>query len=435
MIVFELAVVGGLMLLNGFFAMSELAVVSSRRGRLQHLARSGSRGAATALRLLEDPTGFLSTVQVGITLVGIFAGAYSGATLAGPLADLLRTVPWIGSAAPNVAFVLVVVSITYLSLVVGELVPKRVALSNAEAIAAFVAPFMATLSRLGTPVVWFLKLSTEAVLRVIGITPKPESTVTEEEVKSLIAEGTEAGVFHEAEREMIEGVIRIADRSVRSIMVPRPAVAWLDTNADTDSVLEEVRRHRHSRYPVCGGAIDNVIGVVHTKELLDQLRQSGRVDLEALVREPLYVSESMPVLHILERFRTAAVHMAIVVDERGTFEGIVTPMDILSGIVGSLPEEERDGIPAAVRRADGSWLLDGSLPVHVAEQTLSVSGMALDDYETLAGFVLFNLAHIPAAGETFAWNGWRFEVADMDGRRVDKVIASELKELTPVDAG
>ena len=425
MVLLEIAVVGFLVLLNGFLAMSEIAVVSSRRGRLRHMAQTGARGARRALKLAEDPTGFLSTVQIGITLVGILAGAYSGATLAGPLGEALAPVPGVGAAADDLALTLVVVAITYLSLIVGELVPKRIALSNAEGIAALVAPFMTALARAAHPAVWFLGLSTDALLRLIGVKPRADSTVTEEEVKSLIAEGADAGIFHPAEKDMIDGVLRLADRSVRSIMVPRPEVVWLDPGDPADAVLDEVRDSGHSRYPVSRGDIDAVIGIVDAKGLLDQMRRTGTLDLAAAAYEPLYVSDATPVLRLLERFKEAGVHMAIVLDEHGSFEGLATPTDVLTAIAGGLPERADEQEPEAVRRDDGSWLLDGRMAVHDVERTLELAGMGTDgSFVTLAGFVLHRLGRIPEAGESFEWRGWRFEVVDLDGRRIDKVLAA-----------
>lgn len=423
MLVFELAIVAGLILLNGFFAMSELALMSSRRGRLEYLARSGRRGAATALKLFDDPTDFLSTVQVWITLVGIFAGAYSGATFAEPLAGVLRAIPILEGVAGMVAFAMVVVTTTYVSLMVGELIPKQIALSDSEGIAAAIAGPMALLARIGAPVVRLLSLSTEAVVRLFGIGGGLQTTVTEEEVKALIAEGTEAGVFKPAEREMIEGVIRIADRSVRSIMIPRREVVWLDIDAPDDAVFDEVSRHGHSRYLVCRGDVDGILGIAHTRDMLDQMRRTGALDLAAILHEPLYVSESIPVLAILDRFRDAATHMAVIVDEHGALEGVVTPMDMLIGIAGDLPDRGETAGPDAVERPDGSWLLEASMPLHAVERVLAVPDMALGDYETLAGFVLHQLGHLPESGESVTWSGWRFEVVDMDGRRIDKVLA------------
>ncbi len=427
MLILELAVVGSLILLNGFFAMSELAVVSSRKGRLQQLAQSGSRGARRALKLIEDPTGFLSTVQIGITLVGVLAGAYSGATLAEPLADALGTLSWIDASADELAFVIVVVGITYLSLIVGELVPKRLALSNAEGLASLVAPVLTILARAGAPLVWFLRVSTEAVLAVLRVKTTASSTVTEEEVKSLIAEGTSAGIFEPAEQDMVGRVLRLADRPVRTIMVPRPDVIWLDANDPDDAILDEVRDSGHSRFPVArGDDVDQAVGVVHAKDLLEQQRQTGAIDLIAAMREPLYVSDSMPILKLLDQFRSSSVHMALVLDEHGSLEGVVTPLDILIAITGGLPEREGDGDPDAVRRDDGSWLLDGRMAIDEVERVLDAPAIADGDYATLAGFVLHRLGHIPKPGESFVWRDWRFEVVDLDRRRIDKVLATRI---------
>ncbi len=303
--------------------------------------------------------------------------------------------------------------------------PKRIALNNAEAIAAFVASPMAILAKIGTPIVWFLRVSTEAVLRLLGIKPKPESTVTEEEVKSMIAEGTDAGVFLPAEKEMIESVLSIADRSVRSIMVPRPDVVWLDASDSAEAVLDEIRESGHSRFPVSRSDVDEVIGVVHAKELLEQQRRTGTIDLDAAAREPVYVPETMPILKLIDRFKASIVHMAIVLDEHGTFEGIVTPTDVLTAIAGALPERPGEDAPDAVLREDGSWLLDGRLPIDKVERILEVRDMLEDEeFVTLAGFVLHQCNHVPQVGEHFVWRNWRFEVVDLDGRRIDKVLAS-----------
>jgi putative hemolysin len=321
MLIWELSLVGSLILLNGFFAMSELAIVSARRARLQHMAQTGTHGARRALRLAEDPTSFLSTVQVGITLVGIFAGAYGSATLAEPLAALLRTLPAMRDYADAPALGIVIVAITYLSLIVGELVPKRMALNNAEGIAAFVAEPMHLLARAGRPVVWFLGVSTNAVLALLRIRPNADSTVSEEEVRLMIAEGTDAGVFEPAEREMIESVLAMADRTVRAIMVPRPEVVWLDVNDTVDAIFAKIRDSDHSRFPVSHGDLDDDLGIVHAKDLLEQLRDRGVIDLHSASREPLYVPETMPILKLIDRFKASALHMAIVIDEHGSFEG------------------------------------------------------------------------------------------------------------------
>jgi putative hemolysin len=409
--------------------MSELAIVSARRARLQYMAQSGSRSAARALRLAEDPTGFLSTVQVGITLVGIFAGAYGGATLAEPLAAAMRTIPQVGEMADDLALGIVIVAITYLSLIAGELVPKRIALNNAERIAAFVATPMHLLARIGRPVVWFLGVSTDALLALLRIRPKAESTVSEEEVRLMIAEGTDAGVFHPAEREMIESVLAMADRTVRAIMVPRPEVIWLDVNDPVETNLVTIRDSGHSRFPVSDGDLDQDLAIVHAKDLLEQLNRDGSIDLAAAARDPLYVPETMPILKLIDRFKSTGMHMAVVVDEHGSFEGLVTPTDVLTAIAGALPDHPGDESSEAVQRDDGSWLLDGRLPIDKVERTLGLRDMQEDeDFVSLAGFVLYRCGHVPEVGESFVWRGWRFEVVDLDGRRIDKILASPVTD-------
>jgi putative hemolysin len=419
---FAIVVVSVLILLNGFFAMSELAIVSARRSRLEAMARQGDRGAGRALRLAEDPTGFLSTVQIGITLIGIFAGAFSGATLSEPLAALLRGIPAVAGIAQPLAFGLVVLATTYVSLIIGELVPKRLALRNAEGIAARVSGPMTVLAAVGRPVVWFLRLSTEAVLGLLRLRGEAPSSVTEEEVKAMIAEGTDAGVFHEAERELLEGVIRFADRPLRSIMVPRHAVAWLDADAQREETLDRVLGSGHSRFPLCTGDIDDVIGFVHVKDILE-LNLRGGGDLRTVVRDPLYVSETIPALRMIELFRSSGTHLGVVIDEYGSFEGLVTPTDILTGIAGDLPDAGEVVEAGAHQREDGSWLLDGSLPVDAAAKVLGAEDMASDEYATLAGMIIEELGHLPIPGESVTLHGWCFEVVDLDGRRIDKLLA------------
>ena len=428
--VWDLLVIAFLIVLNGFFAMSELAVMSSRRARLEHMAEERVRGARAALRLLDDPTRFLSTVQIGITLVGVFAGAYSGATLAEPLSQILPDA--IDPYSYPVALGIVIVGITYLSLVIGELVPKRAAFNNPERVAASVAPFMARLSVVGSPIVYLLQFSTDALVKLLRIPDRPESQVTEEEVKRLIAEGARTGIFHVAERDMINGVLRLADRSVRSVMTPRVEVVWIDLDDPPETIRQEIADSGHSRYPAGRKGLDELEGIIHTKHLFDQVARTGRFDIAASLRQPLVVHEATPVLGLLEMFRENPVHMAVVVDEYGVLEGIVTPTDILTAIAGELPESMTDlEEAAAVRREDGSWLMDGMLGIHEAERLLERKDMRGDeDFETLAGFVLARLARIPQIGDHFEWNGLRFEIVDMDGRRVDRILVAPLAPAT-----
>ena len=419
----EIAIVLFLVLLNGYFSMSELAVVSARRARLQHLADQRVRGARTAIALAEDPGRFLSTVQVGITLVGVLTGAFGGASLAGYLAAWLRPIPALEGWADGIALAVVVLAITYVTLIAGELVPKRLALIAPESIALRVSRPMRFLSRIGGPIVWVLQKSTDGVLALFGVDRTKSPTVSEDEVRMMIAEGTSAGVFHQAERHMIERLLRLADRSVQAIMTPRFDVVWLDTNDAWEVVRREIAASGHSRLLVCRGEIDEVVGVVQTKDLVDiNLHVSG-FDLKKVVRQPLVVHESTTILRLLEMFREAPVHMAVIVDEYGSLVGLATPIDILGGIAGDLPEAGNEDVPEATRREDGSWLIDGMMDIERAETLLERRDMRGDhDFNTLAGFVLWRLGRLPHAGDAIEWEGLRFEVIDMDGRRVDKVL-------------
>jgi putative hemolysin len=418
----ELVIVVALILLNAFFAMSELALVSARRARLQGMAEQGHRGAKAALALAADPNRLLSTVQVGITLIGIFAGAFGGATLSVPLRDWMVTLPVVGPWADGLSFAIVVVAITYFSLIVGELVPKRIALNHAESIASRVARPMQTVAAVGAPIVWLLQRSTELVLRLLGVSAVPAQTVTEEEVKSMIAEGARTGVFDPAEREMLEGVLRLADRSVRTIMTPRPDVVWLDIDDIPEAIRREITASGRSRFPVSRGDLDEIVGIVHSKDLLDLLLTGKPLDLQICLHKPLIIHDGTPVLRVLELFKQAGLHMAIVVDEYGSIEGIATVTDILETIAGDFPDEGEDDA-SAIRREDGTWLVDGMLPIDEVEHRLGLRGLRGErDFHTLAGFILAELGHVPRAGEHFVHQGSRYEVMDMDGRRVDKVL-------------
>ena len=430
----EVLVVVILVLLNGFLAMSELALVSARKARLEAMARDGNKGAATALSLIGDPNRFLCTVQIGITLVGIIAGAYSGATLGERLGGWLSRFEFVGGYGYTAGIAIVVVSITYLSLIAGELVPKRIALANPERTAAFVAPPMRALSIAAAPAVWLLKLSIDAVLRVLGLNYTHGSQVSEDEIKSLIAEGTRAGVFVPQERQMIEGVLRLADRSVGTIMTPRVDMVWLDRNAPAEEVARIIGENRFSRFPVCDGSIDEVSGVVHVKDIVPPALISGTLSLKKYMTSAPFVPENKEVLRLLDRFKQDKVHVAIVVDEYGSTLGIVTLTDILEAIAGELPELGEEEGAAMRQRADGSWFVDGAMPV---DEFAAVFGIETNarDYNTLAGFALSQFGHLPVAGESFEFGGWRFEVADMDGRRIDNLIVAPLGERTQESEG
>ncbi len=419
-----------LILVNGLFAMSELAVFTSRATRLRQQAQAGSRGARAALRLLDDPTRFLSTVQFYITLIGVLLGVYSGVQFAEPLAAWLVQFDPLAPVAEyldTTAYALVVVGVTFLSLVIGELVPKRWALTNPEKIAALVARPMEVLAIASTPFIWVLQGSTEVVAKLLGLRKSTNRGVSEEEIRSLIAEATHTGVFHVAEHQMIEGVLRLPDRTVRSIMIPRGDVIWLDASDSRETVWNAVRSSGHSRYPVCRGQLDELLGIVLTGDLAEWLGDQASGDLAARVRAPLVVHESTRILRLLDLFRESKMHFAVIVDEHGSIEGVVTPSDILTAITGELPEAANEEVPEVVVRDDRSWLIDGRMPIDDVERTLAVGNMRSgDDYTTLAGFVLAQLGHLPTTGESFRWRGLRFEIVDMDARRIDKLLVHRL---------
>jgi putative hemolysin len=426
-LVFECGIVLLLILLNAFFAMSELAIVSARRPRLQKLKERGHRGAAVALRLSEDPGGFLSAVQVGITLIGIVAGAYSGTTLADPFAAYLReTLPSLGEAADNVALVLVVSVITYLSLVVGELVPKRLAMNHAEGIAVVVSRPIALLARAGTPVVWLLQRSTELLVRVLGGS-KEKQGVTSEEVRTLIAESTEQGEIEPAERHMLEGVFELSELQVKAIMTPRPDIEWLSKHADKAELRERLSTARHSRLLLSGDGLDDILGMVRMRDLVNQLAAGQAIDLEAAAVKVLNIHETTTALRLLELFRNAPSHLAVVLDEYGSVLGVVTPNDVLSAVTGRLLETSDDGANIT-RRSDGSWLMDGRVRVADAERAAAAFDWQGKNYTTVAGLVLHHLGRVPKTGETVAVGPYTIEVIDMDGRRIDKVLVTRKPE-------
>lgn len=423
----EIAIIVLLTLLNGAFAMSELAVVSSRRARLQVMADGGNAGARTALRMIDEPSRFLSTVQIGITLVGVGAGAFGGATLGARFGAWLDTIPVFGGYGEVVGYGTVIIAITYLSIVLGELIPKRIALKNPERIASIVARPMRLLSKVAAPFVWLLGASTDTLLRLLGLHGKRESTITEEEVRSMITEGTQAGVFVPQEKRMIDGVLRLADRTVRAIMTPRPEVIWLDTNESVDALLDKIRSAGHSRYPVCRGDLEDIMGIVHARDLLDDAARGKPFHLERRAVKPLVVHDGTSVLKLLDLMKSSGQHFAVVVDEYGIVEGVITITDILETIAGDLPEAGEVPEVGAVRREDGSWLVEGWMPVDEFEETIGLSGVrGAGKFHTVAGFVLNTLGHVPTVGEAFEHGGFRFEVVDMDGRRIDKILVHSL---------
>jgi putative hemolysin len=421
----EILIILLLVLLNGAFAMSELAIVSSRRSRLMAMQKRGVRGADTALALADDPKRFLPTVQVGITMVGIIAGAFGGARLSGTVAHALEMLPFPVPFVQEVSFALVVLVITYLSLILGELVPKQLALREPEKIAILVARPLALLARLTAPMVWLLGASSALVLRFFGPAPTSDQSVTEEEVKAVVAEGAQAGALETEERHMIERVLRLGDKPVRALMTPRNDIAWLDRNEPLENLPERLRASHVTRFIVADGRVDNVVGVVAAKDLLDQLLAGGPMSLDAALRQPLVLPDTLTALDALERLRGDPLGMALVLDEYGSFEGMVTASDLLEAIIGELGPSEAMPSEAAVLRFDGSLLLDGSMPSDELRARLDLPEMpGAGTYHTVAGLMLALLQRVPREGDRIVWAGWRFEVVDMDGRRVDKVLAN-----------
>lgn len=421
----DAAIIAGLILLNGFFAMSELAIVSARRPRLRAMAAQGSAGAKAAMTLAEEPGRFLSGVQIGITLVGIINGAYSGATLAGPVGERLAAISGLpADTAEEIGFAVVIALTTYLSLIIGELVPKQFALRSPESIAVKVAPAMVLFAKLTTPFVAALDWSSKLVFRLLGQSRDNTQTVTEEELRSVVAEATTAGVIEAEESQMISGIMRLADRRVRGVMTPRGEIDWIDTGADEASVRAQLAATPHSRLLVANGGIDDIIGVLQARDVVQALIEGRPLDLAALARPAPVLPDMLDAVDALNALRDADIPMALVHDEYGHFEGIVTPSDVLSAIAGAFRSDiDLGSDPPAVERDDGSWLISGALPVDELADRLGLPLPEERDYETVAGLALDRLRHLPETGERFLLGEWQFEIVDMDGRKIDKLLA------------
>ena len=424
-----------LIVANGLFSMSEIALVSSRKARLQQMAEDGDARAQTALDLIRDPGRFLATVQVGITLVGTLAGAYGGVAIAENLAVRFRTIPWMAEYANSLALIVVVLVVTYFQVVLGELVPKALALRHSEAISRYVAGFMTGLSRVAGPVVQFLNLSTKGLLRVVGIRAEVEPSVTEEEISLMLTQGTKAGLYHESQQEMMESVIGMGERRITSLMTPRPDLEWLDSTADLDTIRTKLVEHPYSRFPVCRGGFDDLVGVVHAKDLLSRSLAGQPLDLENMAKPVPVIPASVDILKALETFRASGATLALVSDEYGSILGLVTLDDVLRDILGDVAtaHAHEGDEPDAIQRNDGSWLVEGTTPVDDVEELLDVKSLYddeddEDESQTLGGFIMARLGRIPQAGDTFESAGWRYEVVDMDGHRVDKVLVSRVEE-------
>ena len=412
--------------------MSELAVVSAREARLKAMAKAGRRGAQTALDLAADPGRFLSTVQIGITLIGILAGAYSGASLGGPVADRLG---WLGlepANAQTVGFVLVIVVTTYASLIIGELVPKQFALREPEAIAVWVAAPMRWLSKATAPAVWLLDRTSALIFRLLRLQRETDSAVTAEELHHVVSEAHHAGLIEENERAIIAGVVRLADRPTREVMTPRTDVDWIDIDASDEEVRRQLVETPHTRLPVAQGSIDQLLGVVQARDIAAALAAGRPLDLHALLREAPVVGDQMDAMDTLAVLRAADVPMAFVHDEYGHFDGLVTPADLLAALAGAFASDrDHDTDPPLVEREDGSWLVSGSLSADAMADRLGINLAEDRDYATAAGFALSVLKHLPEVGEVFTHDGWRWEVVDMDGRKIDKLLASVIVRVAP----
>ncbi|MFZ4807603.1 MAG: hemolysin family protein [Hyphomicrobiaceae bacterium] len=423
----ELLIVLTLICINGLFALSELAVVSARHPRLKAMAASGRPGARQALSLASNPGRFLSAVQIGITLIGILNGAYSGETFGIYAVDMLKRAGLPQSIAGPLGYAGVVLVITYLSVIIGELVPKNFALRSAESIACAVAPMMMRFSSIASPAVWLLDASTRLVFRLFGLSTESEARVTDEEIKTLIAEAESAGVLEKGEREMISGVMRLADRAVVGLMTPRTDVDWIDITAPEEQIRSRLISTPHSRLPVGDGSSDHMLGVVQTRELLATMLAGHPFDVRRHIRKAPIVPETMDALDVLAVLREAEVPVALIHDEHGHFEGLVTPADVLEAIAGVFKSDTAGVEPYAIERGDGSWLLSGAMPVDEMADRIGIVLPQQRSYETVAGFVLSQLQHLPKTGEHIDSLGWRFEVVDRDGRRIDKILASRIK--------
>jgi putative hemolysin len=426
----EIGIILLLIVLNGIFSMSEIAIVSSRKSRLESAAQKGDGRAGMALELTNSPNKFLSTVQVGITSIGVLNGVFGGANLADHLSIWLARIPIIQPYSHAIALSIIVILITFFSLVIGELVPKRIGMHSPESIARVMAYPMNFISKLCSPLVWLLSHSTEWILKLFRLKASVEPPVTEEEIKSLMAQGTNMGMFEEVEQDIVERVFQLSDRKVGSIMTHKLDVEWIDINDDMDLIKNEIIQSAYSSFPVCRETIDDVIGIIYTKKFLQLILQNGQVDLQTAVEKPLFVPESMKAFRVLEQFKTSGIRIAIVVDEFGTVQGIVTLKDLFEALVGdldSVTEEESE----IVEREDGTFLVDALIPFEDFIQYFELADIDPEDrggFHTLGGLI-FNIARqIPKTGERFQWNNVEFEIIDMDGNRIDKVLVTMREE-------
>jgi len=427
---FEIVIILLLIIANGLFSMAEMAVVSSHKAKLRQNAKTGDAGAKVALELANNPNQLLSAVQIGISLVSVLTGAFGGVTVAAELSVFyLKGIPLLSPYSDGLSLMIVVLLIAFFNLVIGELVPKRIALSNPERIASLVASSLRVFSRAVSPLIFLLSASTDLVLRTLGVKSYVEPSITEEEIRILIDQGTSAGVIEEEEQDIMERVFSLGDRPVNSIMTPRGEIVWLDIDDSSEENRCKIASGPYSMFPVCNKRLDDVLGVVQAKDLLSCNLLDNKVDLRSSLLPPLFVPESMRALKVLERFKQTGIHLAIVLDEYGSVQGIVALVDLLEGLVGDIPHIDELAEPQIVQRNDGSWLVDGSLSVEEFKEGLNINSLPEEDsglYQSIGGFVMMQLEKVPSTGDHFEWDGYRFEVMDMDERRVDKLLVTPL---------
>ena len=427
----EVVIIFLLILVNGFFSMSEIALVSARKVRLEQRAEEGDRGAKDALKLTESTNRFPSAAQIGITLIGVLTGALGGATLADRISASLAGIPWLAPYAYAVSLALVVLLTTYFSLVLGELIPKRLGMNDPERIASSVAGVMRFFSWIVAPIIKLLSWSTDLGLRILGVRRPNEPPITQDEIKVLIEQGTQVGVFNETEQDMVEGVFRLNDRLVDALMTPRTGIEWLDLEDDSEEIFEQVLASSHSRFPVARGTLDNVIGIVNAKDLYEQKLSGKPFDLSVLAQKPLFIPESTPASRTLEMVKSAGMHEALIIDEYGGLLGMVTLFDVLESIVGAIPNQEEGTSSEIMRRDDGSYLIDGLLPIDELKELFDLDDLPEEEkvgYQTVSGFVMNQLGTIPSTGQHFDFRNLRIEIVDMDGHRVDKILVNILPE-------
>ncbi len=422
----EILIILLLVLLNGIFSLSEMSVVSSRKVRLQQRANDGDAGAFNALKLAENPNIFLSTIQIGITLIGVLSGAVGGVGISASLELWFSKIPILAPHAASLGIGIVVLAITFLTLILGELVPKRLALHSPERIASMIAAPMSLISRIFSPIVYVMSATTDLALRLLGVQPTLEPPITEEEIQVLIDQGTQAGVFDEAEQDMVQGVFSLSDRRIFSLMTPRSEIAWLDVNDTPEEIRQKIEESPYSRFPVCEDSLDIVLGIIQARDLLLESLHGNPLQLKRNIQPPVYIPETALASRVLELFKSEDAELMLVIDEFGSVQGLVTVFDIIEEIVGDI-----DAPPQATQRQDGSWLLDGMLEVEDFKEVFNLRHLPdEDEYETLSGFVMLNLGRVPQTADKFEWNGLTFEVMDMDGKRVDKVLVTTIPKVT-----